>query len=311
MVKLFYHKNYYVGWCSELILLYDDIKHTVNDKRFDGIINNSFNYVDNIEESDYVVLPYKWRGLDDTTNYIINECIKNNKKILIFYNDDSDEIIPVEENVGYIFRTSFKLSTKKSNEFALVPFFDDCFTNKYIIQENIKLNIGFCGYDHFQRKFCLDKIKKCNDITSDFIIRKSFWAKEIEENKAIIDFNKNIIENLFNFTSRGSGNFSYRFYQILSMGRIPVLLDTDTVLPFTQNIDYNQHCVIVDESEIDNISKLIVNFYNSKTKEELYQIQKNNRDLYLKYFSPNGFIKNIENLLKINGKTKNTSRNKR
>ena len=34
MIKLFYHKNFYSGWCSELILLYDNLKDNINDERF-------------------------------------------------------------------------------------------------------------------------------------------------------------------------------------------------------------------------------------------------------------------------------------
>lgn len=301
MIKLFYHKEYYTGWCSELFLLYKNLKgdYNINDKRFYELNDEKipFEYVSNINECDYVVLPYKWRGLDSTTEKIVNNCIKNNKKILIFYNDDDDSIIPINENIGLIFRTSFYLSTKKQNEHALVPFFDDLFENNFIEPKNIKLNIGFCGLDHFFRKKSLSSIKNNTDIVCDFIVRKSFWAREVDEKIAINDFNENLKNNIFSFTSRGSGNFSYRFYQILSMGRIPVLLDTDCVLPFIDEINYNEHCVIVNSDKIEELPNYIVDFYNQKTKNELYQIQKNNRELYVNYFSPSGFIKKIKNIL--------------
>lgn len=297
MIKIYYHRDFYIGWCSELILLYNDLKSNINDNRFESFMDFDFIYVDKIEDCDYVVLPYKWRGLDNITKTIIEDCKTNSKKILIFYNDDSNQEIPIDDNLGYIFRTSFDRSTKKRNEFALPPFFIDEFSNDFILPDNIELNIGFCGFDHYQRKVALNNIKNNQKIKSDFIIRQSFWAREISEEIAIKSFNSNIKNNLFGFTSRGAGNFSYRFYQILSMGRIPVLLDTDSVLPFSNEIDYHKHCVIVDIKDIDNISDFIFNFYNNKTKDELYQIQIDNRNLYLEYFSPNGFIKNIKNNL--------------
>lgn len=297
MIKLFYHKEYYINWCSELILLYNNLKDRIQDKRFNNINNNDFIYVNTIEECDFVVLPYKWKGLDDITNIIINDCIKHTKKLLVFYNDDDESNIPIDNDLGIIFRTSFKLSNKKENEYTLVPFFDDEFKSEYILPENIKLNIGFCGFDHYYRKNALELIKLDKNIITDFIIRKSFWAKEIDEKTAIIEFNNNIKNNLFGFTSRGAGNFSYRFYQILSMGRIPVLLDTDTVLPFYNKINYNKHCIIVDIKNIDNISNIVNDFYNNKTKDELYQLQIDNRNLYTEYLSPNGFLNNIKNIL--------------
>lgn len=297
MIKLYYHKNFYTGWCSELILLYDDLKKSVNDERFNGIMNNDFIYVDKIEDCDFVILPYKWRGLDDITKIIINDSKTHSKKILVFYNDDNSQPIPIDDELGYIFRTSFNKSSKSKNEYALPPFFIDEFSNDFIEPRNIKLNVGFCGFDHYYRKQALDNIKNNQNIISDFIIRQSFWGREVSEEIAIKSFNDNLKNNLFGFTSRGAGNFSYRFYQILSMGRIPILLDTDSVMPFINEIDYHKHCLIVDIKDINNISDFIINFYNNKTKEELYQIQINNRNLYIEYFSPNGFIKNIKNNL--------------
>jgi hypothetical protein len=137
-----------------------------------------------------------------------------------------------------------------------------------------------------------------NKIKTDFIIRKSFWAREISEEVAILEFDNNIKNNLFGFTSRGAGNFSYRFYQILSMGRIPILLNTDCVLPFINYIDYKQHSLVIDINDLENIQDIIINFFNSKSKKELHEMQINNRRMYLEYLSPNGFIKNISKLLK-------------
>jgi hypothetical protein len=298
MIKLYYHKQYYTGWSSELILLYNDVKNNIDDKRFCGVLGSNLIYVDKIEECDYVVLPYKWRGLDEITKYIINDCSIHYKKILIFYNDDSTQSIPISYEEGFIFRTSFNESTKNKNEFALPPFFTDDFSNDFILSENINLSVGFCGFDHYYRREALNNIKNNEHIISDFIIRQSFWAREVNEEVAIKEFNENLKNNLFGFASRGAGNFSYRFYQILSMGRIPVLLDTDSVLPFLNEIDYNKHCVIVDIKDIDKISDIILDFYNNKSKSELFDIQINNRNLYLEYLSPNGFIKNIGKTLK-------------
>lgn len=302
MLKIFYHKEFYINWCSELVLLYPNLQnfYTIDDKRFSYLKNKEIliTYVDKIEDSDYVILPYKWRGFDEITKKIIEDVKKNNKKILVFFNDDSSENIDLNENDGFIFRTSFYRKNKKNNEYALPPFFDDDFKNNYIESENIELSIGFCGVDHYERKNCLNIINKNNMIKSNFIIRNGFWGGGINKERAINDFNKNIEENLFGFSCRGTGNFSYRFYQILSMGRIPVLLNTDCVLPFEGIVNYNNHCLIVDQTEINFIDKNIINFFNNKNKKELFETQKNNRKMYETFLSPYGFINNINKILK-------------
>jgi len=298
MVKLFYHKEFFENWCSELVILYPDLikEHSIDDSRFNNIVtdNLSYTFVNSIEVCDFVVLPFKWRGMDNKTNLILNECKKHGKKILVFYNDDDSTPISVD---GYVFRTSLFGSIKNFNELGLPPFFDDEFKNDYILPEDIKLNVGFCGFDHYERRECLNILKSNSEIDTDFIIRQSFWAKEINEKIAISEFNDNMSRNLFGFTSRGSGNFSYRFYQILSMGRIPVLLDTDCVLPYENIIDYKKHSLIIDSLDIGNIDNILLEYYNNKNKEDLYKTQIDNRKLYEEFLSPNGFINKITNYL--------------
>jgi hypothetical protein len=301
MIKLYYHNDFFEMWSSELVLLYKNLvdKVKIDDDRFDILKNykQPFEYVDDIKMSDYVVLPYKWRGLDVKTQKILEDCATHNKKILIFFNDDSYEEIPITSEQGYIFRTSFFKSSKKDNEFALPAFIDDRFNHEFIKPEDIELTVGFCGFDHYERRKSLELIKYSDKIKCDFIIRKSFWAGEIDKEKAILDFNENLKSNLFNFSSRGAGNFSYRFYEILSMGRIPILLNTDCVLPFEEFFDYSKNCLIINITEINKISEIICQYYQEKTKEDLLTLQLLNRKFYEDTLSPIGFINNLHSLL--------------
>jgi len=303
MCKLYYDLEYFTGWCSELVMLYKDLSTKINifDERFEMLkeVDNPITIVENIEECDFVVLPFKWRGRDTITDMLIKKANLYNKKILVFFNDDSYDKIDVKPEEGFIFRTSFLMKTKEINEYSLIPFFKDEFDFLFIPTDTIDLTIGFCGFNHYERKKALEVISANDKIKTDFIIRKSFWAKEIPTDIATIEFNNNIKKNLFNFCSRGSGNFSYRFYQVLSMGRIPVLLNTDTVLPFYDSINYQDNCLIIDVSDINKIDKKIISFYNSKDKEYFHEMQKKNRALYSEFLSPIGFINNVIKKLKI------------
>jgi hypothetical protein len=54
------------------------------------------------------------------------------------------------------------------------------------------------------------------------------------------EFFQNIYENLLTVCIRGFGNYSVRFFQTLAMGRIPVFIESDSVLPFESQIEYNK-----------------------------------------------------------------------
>ena len=156
------------------------------------------------------------------------------------------------------------------------------------------MTIGFCGQITKERKQYLDILSK-SDINCDFIFRKGYWAPGMDKQKAREEFYENIESNLFAFCYRGCGNFSYRFYQIMSMGRIPILINTNTVIPFWDEIICKHNIgIIIDEKDIKSKKKdIIIEIKEYYNKNDLFEIQKNNRKLYEKYFSPSGFLENI------------------
>ena len=102
----------------------------------------------------------------------------------------------------------------------------------------------------------------------------------------------------YTFCMRGMGNFSVRFYETLAMGRIPVLIDTDCKLPFSEKINWNNHCLIIDKNDVTNISSCLLHFHQSFETERFKQIQESNRLLWETYFTKyNFFIKLKQNLM--------------
>ncbi len=143
------------------------------------------------------------------------------------------------------------------------------------------------------------------DIEADFVFRDQYRAGiKTEQDKAITtrEFYQNMNDNLYTFCSRGTGNFSVRFYETLAMGRIPVLIDTDCRLPFPEQIDWNNHCVIIPEKEVGSIEQLLIDFHSKKSEDDLIKIQEENRMIWQKYFTKSTYfieladeLKNIKN----------------
>lgn len=105
---------------------------------------------------------------------------------------------------------------------------------------------------HVFRTLALEKLAKSSLIESNFIIRnKSFFQNQTSnsnlQTKHKNEFVQNLIESDYIFCCRGSGNYSFRFYEALSYGRIPVFLNTDCVLPYDFEIDWKKYCVWIEE----------------------------------------------------------------
>lgn len=145
----------------------------------------------------------------------------------------------------------------------------------------------------FRRKI-LRILKKSSFVDTNFLIRKSYSGHK----KTIIGDNvemrneyiNNIINSDFTLAVRGDGNFSYRFYETLSLGRIPLFINTDCPLPLENIIKYENFTLFVDYRDISIIDKKIANYYNSIGHNEYVQKQKMAREVFEKYLRIDSFF---------------------
>ncbi len=129
----------------------------------------------------------------------------------------------------------------------------------------------------------LSVLQRSKFLKTNFILRNNYRGgiqNEFEKQETTKDFYNNIYTNAYTFCSRGVGNFSVRFYETLAVGRIPILLNTDCKLPLENIINWNQHCIILDEKSNVPIETQILNFHNSQSEASFETIQKNNRLLW-------------------------------
>jgi hypothetical protein len=80
------------------------------------------------------------------------------------------------------------------------------------------------------------------------------------------------------------------------MGKIPVLINTDCILPFNKIIDWKQHVIWIEWSDVEDIPNIIKLFHQKITNENFQKLQKNNRKLWLEILQPAWTIKNLKNL---------------
>jgi hypothetical protein len=243
-----------------------------------------FDICDDVKDCDYSVLPFKYNESDKRVEVICNNAAKFNKQVIGIYNDDNEFAVTVPDNL-ILLRTSIGASTIKHNERVCPVFVPDHFNDTY----NVVDRIGFCGYGYPYRRQALDIIK--DQYNTDIIYRDGFFGGSMSSKvHARREYYSNLCKNKYTFCMRGAGNFSYRFYEALSFGRIPVLIETDTILPLHTKIDWSDHIITVDNNinSISNIRKKI---------EESNISMHNNRALWEKYFTPQGFIRNLHDFL--------------
>ena len=92
---------------------------------------------------------------------------------------------------------------------------------------------------------------------------------------------------------RGTGNFSIRFYEALMMGKIPIFINTDCILPFSKIINWKDHVIWVEWLNVDNIANIILDFHEQISNSDFQDLQLRNRNLWLDKLNPSWTLRNL------------------
>lgn len=146
----------------------------------------------------------------------------------------------------------------------------------------------------FERGKLLHSLEKSPLLKTDFILRSRYKGgavSSVEKNRVEKDFYENISNNLFTVCLRGFGNYSVRFFQTLAIGRIPIVIDTDSGLPFESFISYGDSVIRIPFGQRNSADKILTEYFNSKSKEELIDIQKKCRAIWEDAFQLQGMLR--------------------
>ena len=259
--------------------------------------NNDFSNNNWSDEIEYIV---KYTSIDDADylvyhdkfNQDIIEYTQYNKPVLAFFNDDSCK--PISDRLPsnlYVFRTSINKCKQKKNEFAM-PAWSRDFKFTGISNYRTKPVISFCGAitDPVRYK-CIQQLENNTNLKTDFIIRNAFWGGDPHNPTLRHEYIENINNSDMVLCCRGAGNFSYRLYETLSCGKIPVIVDTDISLPCADKVKWDKLIITTPET----INEDINNWWNSHDTKSYAARQRYSRHIYDIYLSPVGFTYYISN----------------
>ncbi len=146
----------------------------------------------------------------------------------------------------------------------------------------------------YWRKKMMQACSNTSLVKTLFIVRRSFSGAhrtiELDPVQARKEFVDSIVNSDFVLAPKGDGNYSNRFIEALSLGRIPVLLDTDTVLPLEETIDYAKVMVRVPMSRVQDTPNYIHAWYDKHTEEEWKLAQVAARELFVRALRLDAFF---------------------
>jgi hypothetical protein len=147
---------------------------------------------------------------------------------------------------------------------------------------------------HILRAKVLDTLEKSSLVETNFVIydRSVFLGQNDSDKiyKNRMEYIQNLIGSDYVVCCRGAGNFSNRLFETLCVGRIPILIDTDCVLPYDFAIDWKKYCVWVDEKEIPSIGEKVAEFHEKISPQDFIDLQHECRKFWQEWLSTEGFF---------------------
>lgn len=244
-----------------------------------------FQFTTNIKKCDFILsTKFVWgvSGFEPHQTFL-TEYGKQPKKVLIFWVTDCNDIFEVPPNV-YFFRTSLHRRWRNPTEDVL-PFVFEPFEEGQgfrMLASTAQPIIGFCGGVWPNRKPTLDIFRKDDRFQTLYIEHGHFAAGTREM------YVENIQNSHFTICDRGAGNFSMRLWHVLSLGRVPILVEDDMVWPFIPEIDWDKICIRAQDP-LDLAEKTLT-FYHTYPPEK---VQRLCLETYQRYFTQKNYLDKV------------------
>ena len=132
------------------------------------------------------------------------------------------------------------------------------------------------------------KLINFNEKSKNIQLYVKGWSPTVtqDEFKLFITY---ALNSKFCLCPRGYGLNSFRLYEAMQLGCIPVIITDEFYLPWEDEINWNDISVLIPENEMHNMESILLSYSESRISE----MKTNIKLIYDKYFTMNGMYQNI------------------
>jgi len=96
-------------------------------------------------------------------------------------------------------------------------------------------------------------------------------------------------QSKFTLSPRGYGRSSFRMYEAMQLGSIPVYIFDEPYLPWEDELNYSEFCVLIDKPKIPDI----VSILESYSEEDLIKMREKMKQVWESHFSLEGMFQQV------------------
>lgn len=274
-----------------------------------------FTLTESPEKAEYFLPPSGWQqGGSRQAARMGQLARRHGKPLLVFFCSDSSEDVPLDDAIVY--RTSMDRSSRKPHEHAW-PIWTCDILRSYGSDRlserpcRPRPSVGYCGYLDYrnplewaQRRLrgrispsmtlrgnAVRALLASSAIEPKIILRRRFGGNATQRQRD--EFAHNMLASDYALVARGNGNFSFRLYEAMSAGTIPVFLDTDCCLPFDDVIPYRELFVWVPANDVSRVAEHVMEYHSRLDDRSLNERRRTIRAVYDRFLSPLGFHREL------------------
>ena len=261
-----------------------------------GIEAYFYKYLDNenIYKSNLCYLPIQWtsylisknygKDIKDLEKFCSNLIINDpHKKFFTIVQYDGGALVKINNCI--IFSSGGMFNTPKLNNQSYIDLPLITSPHNYEGNDKKKYKVSYLGRNTHPVRKTIEK--KLSNI--DGYLIKNIKSDGIN-NRDTKRFRKIMGSSIFSICPRGYGPASFRFYESLEMGAIPIYISDDFVLPYSDILDWNKLCLLIGLDEIDSIPEKVNKIIESNKHIEMSKYGKN---CFKKYFNTDFMSKKI------------------
>ena len=250
-----------------------------------GIEGYFYNYYINEEiNTELTYLPIQWtnylvknkygKDIEMLKSFINRLDFKNNKFFTITQYDGGPL---VNLNNTIVFSCSGMFNTPKNNNLSYIniPLLTEKQTPNFMSRKKNK--VGYLGRN--THKIREELLKIYQHLDGYELINYLGTSASKKDNKL---FRKLTSQSIFTLCPRGYGPTSFRLYESINLGSIPIYISDDFILPFQDKIDWEKLALLIKLEDIDSIHKKVEKILNNNKHIEMLNYGK---ECNVKYFN--------------------------
>lgn len=198
---------------------------------------------------------------------------------------------PSYPTVGFVGNTQYKGKLNSILRYLPLPYVIECYlAGSLFVNRNLGLRMRLPIASKLRQKV-IKEMRKLNPLKISVIERNEnhFTLPISDRNRHRNEYIDNIQNNAYILVMRGDDNGCNQLWEVMSAGRIPIIIDTNQQFPNLGDLKWEEFSVIVPFSQVHQIGDRVQKFHDSLSDETFRQACQKSR-IAFEYLLPHNFV---------------------